>query len=471
MDTCHAAPAAPAVSWHVVVEAALVGALVYILAQARKRVPSEDARLTEEEVDDMCEAWEPAPLVAPEDLEVVVWRRDRVVTATDGARVTVEGIDAVDFASLDFLGLARDAETQRAAEAAIVKYGVGPCGPRGFYGTMDVHLALERDLADFFGTEGGIVYSYDLATAPSIIAAFLRRGDLIVHDVALHASLRMGVAQSRADVLEFRHNDLDHLQDLMIGADDAAPHAPLNRRFVVVEGIYQQSGTLSPLPEIVALADAYCFRVILDESMSLGVLGKTGRGACEHHGVRPDALTLVCGSMSTALGSIGGFAVACAAVTAHQRLSSTGYCFSASLPPFHAVAASKALERIAAQAAGVATLQARCRYLHAGLADMLASSHGDRAWLLGDDASAIKHVHLVDTRGSRQADTVFWQGICDRMLAQAACAVVVADYSPLEPRAPRASLRVAVRAAHTEPDLDRLIAALDAALCAAFSAP
>lgn len=463
-------PTQTGVSWHVLVEAALAGALVYILAQRRERVaPAPEP--TPEEVDDMCEAWNPAPLVAPEDLDVVVWREDRVVTHTEGTRVTVAGIDALDFASFDFLGMGRDSAAHDAAEAAIRKYGVGPCGPRGFYGTMDVHLALERDLADFFGTEGGIVYSYDLATAPSIVAAFLRRGDLILHDEALHASLRLGVSQSRADVLEFRHNDLDHLQDLMLAANDAAPRTPLNRRFVVVEGIYANSGTLSPLPEIVALAEAYCFRVLLDESMSLGVLGATGRGACEHHGVPASALTLVCASMSTALGSIGGFAVAGAAVTAHQRLSSTGYCFSASLPPFHAVAASQALQRIAAGDAGVATLQARCAYLHAALAAMLASSHADRAWLLGDAPAALKHVHLVDTLGSRREDTAFLHRIADRVLVEAACALVVADYSPLEPRAPRASLRVAVHAKHTERDLDRLVAALDRALHAAFQKP
>jgi serine palmitoyltransferase len=101
---------------------------------------------------------------------------------------------------------------------------------------------------------------------------------------------------------------------------------------------------ICPLPEIVQLANQYKYRVMLDESMALGTLGATGRGTCEHYALKASDISIICGSMSTSLASVGGFAVSTAAITAHQRLSSTGYCFSASLPPFNATAASCAID-------------------------------------------------------------------------------------------------------------------------------
>jgi len=124
---------------------------------------------------------------------------------------------------------------------------------------------------------------------------------------------------------------------------------PLTRRFVVVEGLYQDWGDLSPLREIVAVAERRKYRVILDDSFGIGVLGRTGRGSLEHHGMRATDVMAVVGSMSGSLGSIGGFCAGNVEVVDHQRLAGAGYCFSAALPPFLATAASAALELIQAQ--------------------------------------------------------------------------------------------------------------------------
>ena len=406
---------------HFFVESVLVLAIAYLLFQKSYKPKEKDA-LSAQEIDELCEEWQPEALVTAEALASVVKRSDRVVTAQSGSRVTVDGKQVVNFASFDFLDFLSEESIKDDCERTIRKYGVGSCGPRGFYGTVDVHLQLEDELAKFVGTEGGIIYSYDAATASSIIPAFLKRGDLIIRDEALSYAVQAGIELSRAYVKEFRHNDvsdLENILEIVAEADRQKPPKEINRRFIIVEGLYQNTGMVCPLPEIVELATQYKYRVLLEESMSLGVLGATGRGACEHHGIQTADISIICGSMSTTLASVGGFACADATITAHQRLSSAGYCFSASLPPFNATAASSALALLQANPDRISKLRANAVALHTLLRDMTASldkNASDSLWLLGDDISPIKHLHLQKGKGSRQRDEDTLHRICDFVL-------------------------------------------------------
>ncbi len=435
--------------------------------------------MTEEEVDEICAHWTPAPLIDDEDRARIISRDDAIVTHYSGVHVTVNGVAAINFSTLDFLGLSDVASIHDDCEGAIQKYGVGSCGPRGFYGTMDVHLTLERELAEFMGTEAGIIYSYDLSTIASIVAVFLKQGDVVVHDEGLSYPARSGLTVSRATVHEFAHNNLDDLQDTLMAIDDAEQNKrprELNRRFIVVEGLYLNTGTVCPLVEIMAIAEHYKYRVLVDESMAIGVLGKTGRGACEHHGIAPSDVTLICASMSTALASVGGFAAGGSAVTAHQRLSSTGYCFSASLPPFHAVAASSALRVMREEPERLERVRSNAVHMHALLVAMLDDVENAEGvatnglWLLGEDISAIKHLHLLVGQGDRQSDTRLMQAICDVVLADGKSALVVADYSPLQTGAPRPSIRLAVSSEHTTEQLETVVASLRYAVGLLFGA-
>ena len=293
----------------------------------------------------------------------------------------------LDFASLDFLGLAGDPSISKAAEAAIAKYGVGSCGPRGFYGTIDAHLELESALAKFYGTDEAILYSYDLATAPSVLPAFASARDVVVLDDAAPWALSNGAALSRARVRRFAHGDAASLESVLrnLAEEDARAQRPPCRRFIVVEGVAASDGAVAPLPEIVRLKRRYKYRLVVDESLALGALGERGRGACEHFGLRPagvcrrrggegdeneaekkkknkkrkgggeesesdeDAIPdvdVIIATLGGALASIGGFCAASREIVDHQRLSGAGYCFSASLPPFLAVEASEALARL-----------------------------------------------------------------------------------------------------------------------------
>jgi len=275
----------------------------------------------------------------------------------------------LNFANFDFLGFQTSDALREASTDALNKYGCGSCGPRGFYGTIDAHLQLEEEMSRFCRTDQAILYSDGASTCSSTVAAFAKRGDLLVVDEGVYEPLSTGVYLSRANVHWFRHNDVQDLERVLKELQDTdkklgrKPGA--QRRFIVVEGLYKNMGTIAPLDEIVALKHKYKYRLILDESFSFGTLGKTGRGALEEHNKRPmyDAeITTI--ALENSIGSIGGVTVGNEEVVDHQRLSGAGYCFSASAPPFTASAAVASLRIIEDRPDLVQRLQSNVRYTY-----------------------------------------------------------------------------------------------------------
>lgn len=315
--------------------------------------------LTEEEVDELCREWKPEPLVPPRASTT----QERILSGPPSAYTIADGKRVLNLVSTNFLGISGSASASAACSAAIDKYGVGSAGPRGFYGTIDVHLQLERRLAGFFNVDEAILYSFGLATMTSLIPAYAKRGDIIVVDAGVNYALQSGIILSRSTVRYFKHNDVKHLEQIMreyttsseknSSSSTRRPKSKqtkqkLRRMFVVVEGVYQNYGDIAALDAIVPLCRKYKFRLMVDESLSVGVLGKHGRGAFEHHNlsIPRDESVIIAASMSNALGSVGGFCVGDKEVIAHQRLGGNGYVFSASLPPFLASAGLNALDLI-----------------------------------------------------------------------------------------------------------------------------
>ena len=217
--------------------------------------------------------------------------------------------------------------------------GCGSCGPRGFYGTIDAHLEVEEAMSSYLGTEGAILYSDGASAATSTVAAFAKRGDLLIVDEGVSESLLVGVTLSRANVRYFRHNDVKDLKRVLekVRLQDVQykRKSTDQRRFLIVEGLYRNWGTIAPLKEIVKLKEEYHYRLIVDDSHAIGTLGKNGRGSLEHAGLKPMVhAEIITFSLENALGSVGGMTVGSEEVVDHQRLSGAGYCFSASAPPF-----------------------------------------------------------------------------------------------------------------------------------------
>ncbi len=459
---------------HTLLEGGLLAAVAFLLLRPARRPAGAKARapLTEREIAALCAEWEPEPLAPPVPPAAAAWLAAEAAEAAPTTAVSAPSkagapAPALDFSAFDFLGLRSDSAPRAAARAAIARYGVGSCGPRGFYGTIDVHLELEAGLAAAVGAEEAILYSYDLATLPSLLPAFAGRGDLLVLDDALGWAARSGAALSRARVLTFAHGDVADLERVLCGvaAEDAArPGRPPRRRFVVVEGVAANTGRVAPLAAIVALKDKYKYRLVVDESCALGVLGAGGRGAAEAAGLAPADVDMLAASLGNAAATAGGFCAGAREVADHQRLGGAGYCFSASLPPYLAAAGLAALPAVAgaAGAARRARARAAARAFRAGAAALPGLA------LVGGAESAespVAHLRLAAPpaggRAGFAAGDLLLAAVAADCLARGGVRVALAKYSPLEAATrPPPSLRVALSAAHSAADIEAALAAL-----------
>lgn len=230
-------------------------------------------------------------------------------------------------------------------------------------------MDLETNLARFLGTERAIVYAQGFTTTSSVIPSFCKRGDVIVADRGVNYSIQKGIQISRSTVRWYEHNSLASLARVLesITRDDVGRKRPLTRRFIITEGIFENDGQLCDLGAIVALAKQHKFRILLDEGLSFGTIGKTGKGATELFGVPASDIDILTGNLANTLGSAGGFVAGSAVVEFHQRINSPGFVYSAALPALNAVAASTAIERFQKDASSLRVLQENIRILRAVL--------------------------------------------------------------------------------------------------------
>ena len=303
-------------------------AVIFYLYLRKPYDPRDQEKLSREEEEDLIRTWRPEPLAAPLSATAAL-RTVPIVTAYTNQFVTIGGKQYLSWAGSNFLGIGGMAATKEACRETIEKYGVGSCGPRGFYGTFDIHLEVEKRLREFYSAKACILYSDGIATLSSVIPAFSKRGDLIVCDEAVHFGIQQGIRLSRSNVLYYKHHDMEDLERILNQVQEKelrqTGNAKLNRKFIITEGISEHCGDIAPLPHIIRLKQRYKYRLILDESFAIGVLGATGRGSVEHWSIDTDAVDLLCASMDHALASVGGFCIGSQQVVDHQRLSGAGY--------------------------------------------------------------------------------------------------------------------------------------------------
>ncbi|GAB5036569.1 serine palmitoyltransferase 1 [Nannochloropsis oceanica] len=384
---------------HVVVETTLILFIIWLIFLRKTEDPAKDETfLTEQEIDLLVKEWKPEPLVPATDPS---WDGEDeealVIEEMQGTRVVVKEKILLNLASFDFLGLAGRPEVKDAARAALNKYGCGSCGPRGFYGSIDVHVGAEQAMAKFMGAEEAISYSDAASSVSSTLPAFAKKGDLLVVDDGVYEPIQTAINLSRAQVRWFRHNDMEDLKRVLEGVarEDArlGRNVLEQRRFVVVEGLYKNYGDLCPLPALVALKKEFCYRLYLDQTFSFGCFGKGGRGVAEHWGVDLGEIDIMSVSISHALGSVGGMCVGTHEVVDHQRLSGAGYCYSASAPPFTSSAAIAALELLEKEPGLVAKLQENASFLSRNLRKIPGLE------VRSEEVSPILHVGLTQEGG------------------------------------------------------------------------
>lgn len=244
-------------------------------------------------------------------------------------------LGCMNLVKVNYLDLLNNKNLQKEAESCIKIYGVGSCGPRGFYGTIDIHLTLESRLANFMGMEETVLYSYGFSTISSAIGAYCKKSDILFCDEKISFCASQGMLAAKSQVVYFKHNNMEDLETKLREYEKKEKQRKrLYRKFLIVEGIYGATGTICPLRKLMELRQKYKLRIFIDESLSFGVLGKTGKGVTEHFDINRSDVDMIMGSLEGSVGSIGGFCVGASVVIEHQRLSGLGYCFSASLPPF-----------------------------------------------------------------------------------------------------------------------------------------
>jgi 8-amino-7-oxononanoate synthase len=280
--------------------------------------------------------------------------------------VEMEGQRRIMLGSNNYLGLTGDERVVNAAHAAIDRYGTGVTGSRLLNGTLDLHLELEQELADWFGTEDAIVYTTGHHANLGAIGTILGPGDTVIVDSGDHASILDGVILSRAKMRPFRHNRLDLLEKRLQQAE-----ADGGGILVVVDGVFSMEGDVAPLREIADLSERYGARLMVDEAHGLGVLGERGAGASELLGVE-DRVDLRMATFSKSLASCGGVIAGPADVIDFLRIQSRPFLFTASGVPA-AVGSALAAVRICRSDEGralFARVQENAAYLNAGLRDL-----------------------------------------------------------------------------------------------------
>ena len=260
----------------------------------------------------------------------------RCIESQQDTEVIMSGRKVLMFGSNSYLGLTNHPKVIEAAVEATKKYGTGCAGSRFLNGTLDLHLELEKELAEFVGKEEAIIYSTGFQVNLGVVSCITGREDYIICDELDHASIVEGRRLSFSKGLKFKHNDMESLEKVLQGCD------PDRVKLIVVDGVFSMEGDIANLPEITRLAKKYNANVMVDEAHGLGVLGDHGRGTCYHYGLTGD-VDLIMGTFSKSLASIGGFIAADSTIINYLRHNSRSYIFSASATPAATAAARAAL--------------------------------------------------------------------------------------------------------------------------------
>ena len=273
-------------------------------------------------------------------MEAGVYPYFREITSKQSTEVTdINGHKILMFGSNAYTGLTNDQRVIDAAKAALDKYGSGCAGSRFLNGTLDIHVRLEKELAEFEHKDDALCFSMGFAVNSGVIPSVVGRGDYIICDDRDHASIVDGRRLSFATSLHYKHNDMEDLERVLQKLPNDAV------KLIVVDGVFSMEGDLAKLPEIVELKKKYNCSLMVDEAHGLGVFGKQGRGVCDYFGVTDD-VDLIMGTFSKSLASVGGFIAGDKDTINYIRHTCRTYIFSASDTPAATAAAMEALHII-----------------------------------------------------------------------------------------------------------------------------
>ncbi len=294
-------------------------------------------------------------LVPPE-----VYPYFRPISSAQDTEVIIAGRKVLMLGSNSYLGLTNHPEIKEAVAAAVAKYGSGCAGSRFLNGTLDLHLALEEELARFVGKEAALLYSTGFQANFGTIGCMVERGEYVLADKEDHASIVDGCLLSFGKFIRFDHNDMASL------AHRLEALKPESGKLIVVDGVFSMSGDITPLPQVVELAEKHRAAVMVDDAHGIGVLGNGGSGTADHFGLT-DRVQIIMGTFSKSLASLGGFIAADAAIIDFLKHNARSLIFSASMTPANAAAVSAALKIIEREPARIERLWRNTRMMKQGL--------------------------------------------------------------------------------------------------------
>jgi glycine C-acetyltransferase len=363
-----------------------------------------------------------------------LYKNERVIESAQGAEIEVNGRKVLNFCANNYLGLANNPKLIEAAKQAFDARGYGMASVRFICGTQDTHKALEAKIAQFFGTEDTILYAACFDANGGVFEPLLGEEDAIISDSLNHASIIDGVRLCKAQRFRYANADMADLEKQLQAAQSC------RFRLVVTDGVFSMDGNVAPLDKIYELANRYDAMVMVDESHSAGVVGKTGRGVTERFDLR-GKVEIITGTLGKAFGgAIGGFTTGKKEIIDLLRQRSRPYLFSNSLPPSVAAAGIKMFEMMDE----TNELQDK---LHANT-DYFVSRMKAAGFDIKPTESAICAVMLYDACLSQEfAAKMLEEGI-----------YVTGFYYPVVPQ-DQARIRVQVSAAHETEHLDKAIAA------------
>ena len=250
--------------------------------------------------------------------------------------VIMEGKRRIMLGSNNYLGLTTNPRVIQAGVDALYRYGSGCSGSRFLNGTLELHVQFEKELAAFLGKEDVMTFSTGFQSNLGIISAIVGRNDYMLCDKENHASIYDGCKLSYGKMLRYRHNDMEDLEQKLISVPQGCG------KLIITDGVFSMGGDICRLPEIVALAQKYGARVMVDDAHGLGVIGSGGRGTADYFGLT-DKVDIIMGTFSKSLASCGGYMAADSRVVEYVRHTSRPFIFCASIPPASCSTAMEAL--------------------------------------------------------------------------------------------------------------------------------
>jgi glycine C-acetyltransferase len=365
--------------------------------------------------------------------EAGLYKNERIIISPQGAEIELgSGQKVLNFCANNYLGLSNNDSLIDAAKAALDNHGYGMSSVRFICGTTDLHKELEQKIADFFGTEDTILYAACFDANGGVFEPLLNEEDAIISDVLNHASIIDGVRLCKAQRYRYENADMADLEKQLIAAQAQ------RFRLIVTDGVFSMDGNVAPVDKITELANKYNAMVMVDESHSAGVVGKTGRGVTELYNIR-GAVEIITGTLGKAFGgAIGGFTTGKREIIEILRQRSRPYLFSNSIPPMVVAAGIRMIDMM------TETNQLQDK-LHRN-SEYFIGAMRKAGFDIKPTRSAICAVMLYDAKLSQQfAAKLLEEGI-----------YVIGFYYPVVPK-DQARIRVQLSAAHEIEHLDKAI--------------